>query len=50
LIEHVQKKIVYSLIEVAGTLTEAYLAETRGDFYRFGEMVGKAMQLLITME
>jgi len=42
--------MVYSLIDLAGTFTEAYLAENRGDFYRFGEMVGKAMQLLVTME
>ena len=26
LIEHVQKKMVYSLIDLVGTLTEAYLA------------------------
>ena len=43
LIEHVQKRMVYSIIDLVGTFTEAYLAQSRGDFYRFGEMLGKAL-------
>jgi hypothetical protein len=49
-VEHIHKKMIFSMIDLVGLLTEAYLGLRDGNYYQFGENLGKALSLLLTME